>query len=127
MDAANKIALGVVGAAALLLFGFIGYREYARQRDINEMQEALQGVVQVGQRVMAESAAQTRAWRAQQVAKAQADRVRQAVESARYDLAPDQRCVGGVVLEVRGNVYTQVGSIAQPVHCTGRRADRPLR
>jgi len=44
-----------------------------------------------------------------------------------HALADDQRCVGGVVLEVRGNVYTQVGSIAQPVHCTGRRADRPLR
>lgn len=127
MDAANKIALGMVGAAALLLFGFIGYREYARQRDINEMQEALRGVVQVGQQAMAETASQTRVWREQQAAEARAERVRQAIESARYDLAPSQRCVGGVVLEVQGNVYTQVGSIAQPIHCVGRRADRPLR
>lgn len=44
-----------------------------------------------------------------------------------YQLAPDQRCVGGAVIEVHGNVYTQLGSISQPVHCVGRRADRVLR
>lgn len=45
----------------------------------------------------------------------------------RYALRPDERCVGGAVIEVRGNVYTQLGSIAEPVHCVGRVADRPLR
>jgi hypothetical protein len=53
------------------------------------------------------------------------DRARR--EHARYVLAPDQRCVGGVVIQVRGNSYTQVGSIVSPVHCLGRVADRPLR
>ena len=53
------------------------------------------------------------------------DRARR--EHARYVLAPDQRCVGGVVITVHGNSYTQVGSIENPVHCTDRLADRPLR
>lgn len=49
------------------------------------------------------------------------------LQSSRYDLLPDQRCVGGAVIEVHGSVYTQLGSLARPVHCVGRRADYPLR
>jgi hypothetical protein len=60
-------------------------------------------------------------------ARARLVRARAAAESARYDLAPDQRCVGGAVVQVHGNEFTQVGNIARPVHCVGRRADRPLR
>lgn len=52
---------------------------------------------------------------------------RQAYEASRYELAANQQCVGGAVVQVDGSTYTQVGSISAPVHCAGRRADRPLR
>ncbi|MGC1548995.1 MAG: hypothetical protein WA777_10740 [Rhodanobacter sp.] len=42
-------------------------------------------------------------------------------------LAPNQRCVGGSVIQVDGSSYTQLGSIDYPIHCVGRVADRPLR
>lgn len=64
----------------------------------------------------------------EQQAAQQEMRQEQAVyERSRYVLADDQRCVGGAVIQVDGNSYTQVGSITRPVHCTGRVADRPLR
>lgn len=127
MDESSRIALGIVAAAALLLVGAIGYKEYARQRDIRDAQQAIQAIVQMGQRSMAQSSAQSRGWNAQQDARAQVARARAAVESSRYDLSSDQRCVGGVVIEVHGTVYTQVGGISDPIRCSGRRADRRLR
>lgn len=45
----------------------------------------------------------------------------------RRRLQPGQQCVGGVVVQVYGNAYTQLGTIAQPVHCSGDFADQPLR
>lgn len=59
-------------------------------------------------------------YRQQQVAlqQAQLDRRR---------LASNQRCVGGVVIQVQGNAYTQLGTIAEPIHCAGDFADQPLR
>lgn len=44
-----------------------------------------------------------------------------------YELASDQRCVGGAVVQVRGNEYRQIGTIQAPVHCAGRWADAPVR
>lgn len=63
----------------------------------------------------------------QAVADAQRQAAYQQWQQDRRRLAADQRCVGGVVIEVKGNVYTQLGSIAQPIHCDGIFADRPLR
>jgi hypothetical protein len=120
MDDSSKLGLSIVGAAAVLLVGFVAYREWSRHRDIAEATEAFQSVVTAGQQAMARSAAASREW-----SRRQAQRAR--VESARYVLAADQRCVGGVVVQVRGSVYTQLGSISQPIHCAGRRADKPLR
>lgn len=45
----------------------------------------------------------------------------------RYRLASDQRCYGGAVIQIRGNVYTQIGDAARPVHCVGDYADSPPR
>jgi hypothetical protein len=42
-------------------------------------------------------------------------------------LGADQSCVGGVVIERHGSAFTQLGSIAQPIHCQGIYADQPLR
>lgn len=45
----------------------------------------------------------------------------------RRRLASNQSCVGGVVIEVRGTSYTQLGDLSHPVHCSGAFADQPLR
>jgi endonuclease/exonuclease/phosphatase (EEP) superfamily protein YafD len=49
------------------------------------------------------------------------------LDAVRRTLATDQRCVGGVVIQVDGSAYTQLGSIQNPVHCDAYGADRPLR
>jgi hypothetical protein len=53
-------------------------------------------------------------------------RIRAADAYARR-LSPDMRCVGGVVIKVEGSTYSQVGTRAYPVRCSGRWADRPIR
>jgi hypothetical protein len=45
----------------------------------------------------------------------------------RYALAANQRCIAGSVVQVDGSTYTQLGTIAVPVHCFGSYADRPIR
>lgn len=45
----------------------------------------------------------------------------------RRRLASNERCVGGAVVRVQGNAYTQLGTIGQPVHCSGDLADQSLR
>jgi hypothetical protein len=42
-------------------------------------------------------------------------------------LALNQRCVGGVVVQVDGSTYTQLGSISNPVRCSGQYADQAIR
>jgi len=68
----------------------------------------------------------------QQQALAQQQRQRlltaQADEHARRVLGIDQRCLGGTVITVRGNAYTQdIGEDGRPVRCTGNLASLPLR
>lgn len=48
-------------------------------------------------------------------------------EQSRRSLAPNQRCIGGVVIEVEGSTYTQLGSFSRPIHCADGYADQPLR
>lgn len=120
MDGSGKIALGIVGAAVVLLVGAVAYREFERQRDIREVQEVMQGITSYAAQSLEQD---QRAARQQQALRA----AQQAVERARYELADDMQCVGGYVVQVRGTVYTQLGSVGSPVRCTGRVADRPLR
>lgn len=45
----------------------------------------------------------------------------------RSRLLPDERCVGGAVVRVRGNSYTQIGYPGHPARCDGQYADQPMR
>lgn len=54
--------------------------------------------------------------RRQQAAMVLAEQRRQAAQ-----LAPDERCIGGTVVRVSGNSYTQVAGVgARPAACAGR-------
>lgn len=123
MEPSTRIALVIVGA----VIGVIGYREWSRARDVREADEVLQGITTYAQQGMAQAQAESQRYLRQQAAQLRAQQQRQAYEDSRYVLADDQECVGGAVVQVQGNAYTQIGSISQPVHCVGRRADRPLR
>lgn len=116
MDGAGKVAAAIVFAALLV----VGYLEFSRVRDAGEARAALR-------ELSASSAEQVR-----QVQLGQAAAGKRAARSASDDLrrralAPDQQCVGGVVVRVEGTTYTQLGTIANPVRCSGRHADQPLR
>lgn len=54
-------------------------------------------------------------------------RENQRVQLARRQLTGDQRCIGGVVILVNGSSYRQLGSVGDPVRCSGQLADRPIR
>lgn len=120
MDSSSKIAGAVVLAAVLLLVGFVVYREVDRQRDRAEAAEVLQGISGYAQQALAEG----QAAEARRVA---VQRRKAAADARARTLASDMQCVGGVVVIVRGSVYTQLGRVGDPVRCTGRTADRPIR
>jgi hypothetical protein len=127
MDGSTKIAISVVAAAFVLVLGFVGYREFERQREQEEALRVLSSMAAMGQR----TAEQYQAGLAQ-VQIDQQERFREqsrqaAADRLRYALADNQRCVGGVVVQVDGSRYTQLGSIQYPIHCDGYFADRPLR
>lgn len=119
MDGSSKIALAVVVSAVLLVVGWIGYHEFVRRRDLAQsaamMQQLTDTATSSVQQVASDDA--TQRWRAQQA---------NAIAWDNRLLEGNQRCVGGVVV-VDGANYTQLGSIANPVHCSGRYADRALR
>lgn len=120
MDGAGKIAAAVLASAVLVVVSAIAYREFARQRDIRDAQAMLRGMGAASTHVAQEVHAQ-RVVHDKQMQRAYADGLR------RQALSENQRCVGGVVVEVNGSTYTQLGTIEQPVHCSGAYADRPLR
>jgi hypothetical protein len=131
MDDSSKIALGIFAAAALLLVGFIGYREFERQRDIDEAQQVLQTIAETGKQAVVQYQAgvqqvQAQTSEQQQLQWVKQERLRE-YDQSRRSLASNQRCVGGVVIEVRGSTYTQLGSLSQPIHCVDGYADQPLR
>ncbi|TBR39404.1 MULTISPECIES: hypothetical protein [Dyella] len=114
MEDSTKIALGILGAAGILLIGHIAYREYQRQRDIEEAQAVIQGWTEQLQQAAAESS-RTAQRDARQRAEAD-ERRRQALL-----LRSDEQCLAGSVVTVRGNVYTQlIGQDGRPEACVGR-------
>ncbi|MGB5853107.1 MAG: hypothetical protein WBG85_12520 [Rhodanobacter sp.] len=120
MDSSTKIA-GAISAAAVLLFvGFVGYREFDRQRDRAEAVEVMQGIGDYAQQALAEG-------QAAEARRVQAQRRKAADDLRRRELGPEHRCVGGVVVTVRGSNYGQLGTVGDPVRCSGRYADRPIR
>jgi Tfp pilus assembly protein PilE len=120
MDSTTKLAVAVVAAAVILVCGYVAYNEHVRSSDTDQAQRALDAFRQNAQ----ELAEQGR--RAVQVSEQQ-QAAEQAWQQRRRRLAVNQRCVGGVVIQVQGNAYTQLGTIAQAVHCSGDFADQPLR
>ncbi len=120
MDAVSKLALAVVASAVILVGGYVGYHEYARARDMQQAQDALDQLRQNGAQAVAQARQSALAQQEQQLAY-------QRWLQARRQLALDQRCVDGAVVQIQGNSYTQVGTIEHPVHCNGRYADQPLR
>lgn len=125
MDGSSKIALGVVAAAMLLLVGFIGYREFERQRDIAQAQAVMQGISDYAQQALRDSHRQE-VQRQRQYAAQRAFDARQRIEQQQRSLdarrlAPDEQCVGGSVVRIDGPSYTQVaGGNGRPVACAGR-------
>jgi hypothetical protein len=98
----------------------VAYNEHVRARDMDEAQQALDAFRQ--------NAAQAAdSLRRDVQASARQRAVDQWREREHRRLALDQRCVAGAVVEVHGNAYTQLGTIAQPIHCAGEFADQPLR
>ena len=120
MDSTTKLAVAVVAAAVILVCGYVVYNEHVHARDMDEAQQALDAIGQNARRAVEQGQ------RAVQVSEQQSA-AEQAWQRERRRLAMNQRCVGGVVIQVQGNAYTQLGSIAQPVHCSGELADQPLR
>ena len=120
MDGSSKIALAIVASAAIVVATWIGYREFSRRRDLAQgaalMQQLSAGVVAAGQQQASQEAAQR--WR---------DHQANVIAWDRRLLMGNQRCVGGVVVIVNGSSYSQLGSISNPVHCSGRYADRAIR
>lgn len=120
MDGSSKIALAIVGGVLAVIVATIGYKEFDRQRAINQINEGIQ--------VLSD---QTKAAEAQSNAQAAYQRQREwdkyRDDLARRTLSSNQRCYAGAVVEVHGNTYTQLGTISNPIHCSGMLADHPLR
>lgn len=124
MDSSWKIAVAIVLSALLVIVCLIGYREYDRQRDIDMAMSMLQGLGESSQQYVQQQAD----YRAAEAANSAERRRRVVAEDLRRrTLEGNQRCVGGVVVQVEGSTYTQLGTISQPAYCAGGVADQPLR
>lgn len=120
MESSSRIALGIVAAAALLLVGHIAYSEFQRSRDIAQAQAMINSLGEQGKHLAADM-------QAQDAAGQQRQREAVAMSWNRRLLVEPQRCVGGVVVIVAGASYSQLGTVGDPVRCSGRYADRPIR
>lgn len=120
MEESTKLALAVVVAAVILVGGYVGYREWSRSRDIDEAQQALDAFHEQSRQIVDDSRRVAQAAAQQQASY-------QWHEQERRRLLFGQRCVAGAVVQVEGNTYTQLGTISQPIHCSGVYADQPLR
>lgn len=110
MDEAGKIGLGIVGAALILAFSYVAYREYDRQRDIDEAKAAIA-------QLEAERPHYTQADVWVQPSPATRPQVRYRFAS----LMSDEQCIAGTVVRVNGTSYVQVlGPDGQPEACEGR-------
>lgn len=119
-----KVLQGLIYAMALALVG-LGFRLVYLRYALSTIEQAAthyadQQQVQV-QRLQANAAQMhqellMREQQRQQAAALLAEQRRQALQ-----LAPDERCIGGTVVRVNGNSYTQVaGAGARPAACAGR-------
>lgn len=126
-----KVLQGAIYALAIVLAG-LGFRlvmlrytqdtiQQATQRFADQQQAYAQQAQANALRAQQEILARER--QRQQVAAMLAEQRRQALQ-----LAPDERCIGGTVVRVNGNSYTQVsGAGARPAACAGRQRLDPAR
>ena len=127
MDSSTKIARAIVLAAVVLLVGFIAYHEFERQRDIKQESAAIENFNETARQVAAQSQADEAHRLVHDAQRRDVLLQRKAAAMQSRELAPSQRCVGGVVVVVSGNVYTELGRVGDPVRCADGYADRPLR
>jgi len=120
MDSSTQIAGAIIAAALLLFVLFVGYREFERRRDLAEGAALVQSWGDSAKRALAEG-------QTQEARRVQADRRQKASDLRRRALLGNQRCVGGVVVVVDGAVYTQLGTVGDPVRCSDGYADRAIR
>jgi len=117
MDASSKLAAAVVAAAAIVVVGYACYTEHARSRDIDQAQADLAALHQQ-QKTEPATGSQTR-----QSDPLIATDVAELKTQYRH-LAPNERCVDGVVIVVNGSSYTQPGPVGRSVRCSGSYAER---
>lgn len=121
MDDATKIACGLVGAALILVGGYVAYREFDRMRTVHELKQVAEQFQSNTNRAI------------QQVKQAQITRHRRQDAARQRDIASrtldgTQKCVGHTVIDIHGSTYVQrLGADRRPIHCTGRLAAEPLR
>lgn len=119
MDASTKLLAAIAAAAAIMVGSYIAYNEYAQSRTADQ---ALQGVVSSQQQPQKTAEAAQNA-----VSQPPPSDQRIAADVAELrtqyrHLAPNERCVDGVVIQVNG--AAQPGPIGKQVRCTGSYAER---
>ncbi|GLQ95550.1 hypothetical protein [Dyella acidisoli] len=121
MDASTKWAAAIVAAAAIMVGGYVAYSKYAQSRDGEQahqastsLQQQPQKTVETDQRLVSQT---------QQPDPRIAADVAELRTQYRH-LAPNERCVDGVVIQVNGATYAQSGSSGRSVRCTGSYAER---
>ena len=119
-----KVLQGLIYAVAIGLAGLgfrLVYMHYAMET-INEATTKFAEQQQAQAQQIQASALRIQQQQ-QQAAALLAEQRRQALQ-----LAPDERCIGGTVVRVNGNSYTQVaGAGARPAACAGRQRLDPGR
>lgn len=100
METSTKLALAIVGAALVLVVGYVAYQEFSRARNVYVLNQVVEGF----NRSMAEDASEFRHAAAERKRR---KRVAHARDLASRRLSPHQRCVGGTVIDINGNEYVQ--------------------
>lgn len=112
-----KLVQGLLMALVLAAGGVawrLIYIHYATETIANSLDDFSRQQMEIARQQQARLAAEQRA--RQQQAMAEAEQRRLALQ-----LAPDEQCIGGTVIQIHGSVYTQIaGAGGKPQACAGR-------
>lgn len=130
MDSASKIAFGMVGAALVLVAGYVGYNQYVFRQlsDLDAIKRALgaSGLPAPGPPPSRSEYVVERDVPPLFVPALPASVSQRLTESHRLD--DSQQCIGHTVVDVHGSAYVQrVGVDGKPIRCYGGMASAPLR
>lgn len=121
MESSSKIALGIVGAALLLVVGYVGYSEYQRARNVRELKELVKAFP-------VPKPIPRSAYIKERVISLKPARRVSSTSAAAYTLSDSQQCIGHTVVDVQGSTYVQrLGRNGRPIACKGRFASQRLR